>query len=78
MLAEVRPHAQAYVECVTTRGSPQQLRSRFTGVAITGPEAENHYYPSPEMHEDAARALQEICPRLLQRGSQPARLPEFT
>src|SRR5207253_27656 len=31
MIRAVRPHASEYVECVTTRGLPQILVSRFTG-----------------------------------------------
>jgi hypothetical protein len=76
MLDEIRPHASDYTECVSHRGSPQKLVSRFTGELVTvspandrpdlavEPWTENHYYPSPEMHEDAARALQATCTRL--------------
>lgn len=31
MVNRIRPHADAYVECVSTRGLPQPLISRFTG-----------------------------------------------
>jgi hypothetical protein len=66
----------AYAECVSLRGSPQPLVSRFTGRPVTvnpaddrldlavKPWAENRYYPSPEMHEDAARTLQAVCAEL--------------
>jgi Domain of unknown function (DUF6473) len=76
MLDRIRPQAATYVECVSGRGSPQALVSRFTGQPVTvnpaldrpdlavRPWPENHYYPSPEMHEDAARALFETCVRL--------------
>lgn len=68
-LEAVKPHFGSYVECVTSRGSPQLLRSRLTGAPCSvdpsrdrpdlGGEVwtHNHYYPSPEMHEDAAAAL---------------------
>jgi hypothetical protein len=57
-----------YVECTSTRGQGHLLRSRFSGepVAIDnavldsrlpGQWTHNWYYPSPEMHEDAAAAL---------------------
>ena len=65
MLEQVRPHAAAYVECVTRRGSPQKLYSRFTGEPVTSPFAENSYYPSPEMQEDAAQALHATCQRFV-------------
>jgi hypothetical protein len=64
---EIRPHADAYVECITSRGLPQPLFDRFTGeqtsmrnapAELGGRELpQNYYYPSPEMHEDAAAAL---------------------
>ncbi|MCU0867115.1 MAG: DUF6473 family protein [Planctomycetes bacterium] len=70
MVEALRPHAQGYVECVTTRGSPELLRDRRTGepcrvqpaAAGTGEPAtaawtHNAYYPSAAMHEDAAAAL---------------------
>ncbi|MEJ7926299.1 DUF6473 family protein [Sphingobium sp. AN641] len=61
---KIRDRADAMTVCVTSRGSGHPLISRFTGrhVTITYPtvnlvEDANHYYPSPEMHEDAANAL---------------------
>lgn len=61
--------ADVYVECVTRRGAPQPLFSRFDGKPVEIDLAtdradfegrtwtENTYYPTPEMHEDAAAAL---------------------
>lgn len=70
MVEEVRRKCAGYAECVSDRGSPQPLFSRFTGKPTTvdpvddrpdlgGQPAwsENLYYPSPEMHEDAAECL---------------------
>ncbi len=69
MVAAVRAHADSYVECVSARGSPQRLVDPSGAPATVKPadagtgerEAEvwthNAYYPSPQMHEDAARAL---------------------
>jgi hypothetical protein len=69
MLKPIRERAAGYVEAVTDRGSPQPLFSRFTGRPTSvNPSNDrpdlavpdwtvNHYYPSPEMHEDAAAAL---------------------
>ena len=68
-----------YVECVTDRGMPQPLYSRFTGEPVTvnpaddrpdlqvsGVWTHNAYYPSPEMQEDVAAALDPICSRLME------------
>jgi len=72
-LERVKGFADYYVECVTSRGAPQVLLSRFTGhvVAVAGrPDlggtmrTENTYYPSPEMHVDAADCLEATCLRL--------------
>lgn len=70
MVGEVAAMCTGYVECVTDRGSPQPLFSRFTGEPVTvdpardrpdlgnaGLWTHNRYYPSPEMHEDAAAAV---------------------
>jgi hypothetical protein len=71
MVETVASHCDAYAECVSVRGRPQQLTSRFTGkptrVVVPGgrPLTENSYYPSPEMHEDAAALLSPICRGLL-------------
>lgn len=71
MVDAIKPHADAYVECVSTRGMPQLLRSRFTGQPVSvdytrqgeavNVDAYNSYYPSPEMHIDATEALFEVC-----------------
>jgi hypothetical protein len=73
MLEAIKPHAGCYVECISTRGMPQRLISRFTGepgvVDYTragedfNVDAYNSYYPSPEMHVDAANALHEASLR---------------
>jgi hypothetical protein len=76
MVDEVRRHCDCYVECVTKRGLPQVLRDRFTGERVTisdrwtaQPWNENWYYPSPQMHEDAANALERTCRDLLDSGA---------
>ena len=63
-MQQIQDLADALTVCVTSRGSGHPLISRFTGqrTTITYPtvnlvEDANHYYPSPEMHEDAANAL---------------------
>jgi hypothetical protein len=84
MLAEVRKLCGHYVECVTHRGSPQPLFSRFTGEPVSvdpardrpdftgGVWTHNAYYPSPEMHEDAAAALLPVCESISSRIPSPA------
>lgn len=63
----LRPYADDYVEIVTRRGLPQPLLDKATGEPVLmWPESKfpnvaqryhNLYYPSPEMHEDAATQL---------------------
>ncbi len=76
MVQCIAEQADHYVQCVTRRGSPQQLRSRFDGSPVQidlGRDRsdfagqtwdQNRYYPSPEMHEDAAIALRETVAKL--------------
>jgi hypothetical protein len=68
MAAAARAMADHGVECVSRRGSPHPLLDRTTGEPVTvvdpwtvNPWTENGYYPSPEMHDDAARALEPAC-----------------
>ena len=73
MVELVAKHAQNYVQCISSEGTPHVLRSRFTGepVAIDPandrPDLGGHvitqdsYYPSPEMHRAAANALAPFC-----------------
>jgi hypothetical protein len=76
MVADIRRECDRYVECVTARGMPQLLLDRFTGERVTisdpwtsQPWMENWYYPSPEMHEDAAHALEPACRSVLSIGA---------
>lgn len=75
-LNAIRPLFDAYAECRSMRNYGYRLVSRFTGapVEVDGGAmaayaagmkwSTNHYYPSPEMHEDAADALAEPISRL--------------
>ena len=77
MIDAIRPLCHSYVECISERGSPQPLKSRFTGEPVEvdpandradlgfGTWTHNRYYPSPEMHEDAAESLASSCSGLL-------------
>jgi Sulfotransferase family/Domain of unknown function (DUF6473) len=68
MIDQIRDLSDYYVECISARGFPQLLTSRFTGEVVSvdlanGKQEFNDYYPSPQMHEDAAAALLEACQR---------------
>jgi hypothetical protein len=77
MIEQIKDLSDEYVECVSDRGTPQRLISRFTGkptkINSGVPLQEfggkmwthNSYYPSPEMHEDAAESLKPACLKLL-------------
>lgn len=73
MVRSVGSHCNAYAQCVSARGRPQQLRNRFTGkptrvmIPTGGDMTLNTYYPTPEMHQDAAAILGPICRDILQR-----------
>jgi hypothetical protein len=71
MIEALRPDCDSVVSCVSRRGLPQILRDYRTGEPVTvrdewtaTPWEVNAYYPSPEMHEDAADALEGPCRRL--------------
>lgn len=76
MVEALRGHADAYVECISRRGIPQPIVDRgvfpviFDGAPLPPPSPEsivtvNTYYPSPEMHEDAAALLIPVCREML-------------
>ncbi|MEJ7933926.1 DUF6473 family protein [Sphingobium sp. AN558] len=68
-------------ECISSRGMGKPIVSQFTGEPIAGVTQEeaaarpeltgridgmNRYYPSPEMHEDAAAALLPVARKIMQ------------
>ena len=70
-LSEIRTHANAYVECISEAGLPQKLWKAELGVDGTTTEGSwlvNRYYPSPEMHAEAAALLTPVCARLIPPG----------
>jgi hypothetical protein len=81
MLEVIKNEADEYVHCVTGRGIPQRLISRFTGkpakVDPARPRKDlkgrlwthNFYYPSPEMHAEAAKLLFEKVKCLIEANS---------
>ena len=74
MVNRLRAHSNRYVECISRRGLPQPLFDRsgqptsFQSYSLPGGpqirKTENNYYPSPEMHEDAAALLMPACREL--------------
>jgi hypothetical protein len=75
MIERIKDLGDEYVECISERGLPQPLVSRFTGEPVSVAhradlggrwKAFNPYYPAPEMHEDAAAALIDACRRCAQ------------
>ena len=76
MVDRIRGYADRYVECVSRRGWPQKLFDRNGNPTSFKPffpapgevaRTENRYYPSPEMHEDAAALLVPACREILRR-----------
>jgi hypothetical protein len=72
MVAQIKNYSDEYVECISNRGMPQPLISRFTGKQLVIEQkfskrklSYNHYYPSPEMHVDAANLLEPVCGKYL-------------
>ena len=70
MVAELAEFADTYVQCVTRTGLPQQLwqsDASINGAMLNAGTLENHYYPSPAMHCEAADALEIPCRRMTGR-----------
>jgi hypothetical protein len=78
MMERLRSRCDLYLECVSRRGLPQpipptpwvELRKLGTSSVSSSQQpivvkTENRYYPSPEMHEDAAAMLVPACRELL-------------
>ena len=71
MVEELKEYCDDYVECVSKRGHPQLLVSRFTGEAVEIvnfrgiKKTHNQYYPSPEMHVDVAQKLNPVCQKYI-------------
>ncbi len=78
VMDRLRPQADYYAECISARGLPQPTRSRFTGQIVdlgVAPRypGHNNYYPSPEMHEDAAAALLPVLRMAVAQGVDVSR-----
>lgn len=63
VINELQPYADHYAECVTERGFPHQLPKELVVSSPIGKPRvieQDNYYPSPEMHEDAALELLKV------------------
>jgi hypothetical protein len=61
MVAELAARCEGYVECVSSDGLPQRLwkaDKEISGARLDGDTLINKYYPSPEMHREAAERLE--------------------
>ncbi len=67
MLNQIKKYSDEYVECISGRGMPHLLISRFNNkpTMVDGLHGKrqmfDNYYPSPEMHIEAATALEKVC-----------------
>lgn len=68
-LSAIKPLAASYVECTGSQGFPQRLWRADIAVEGTRRGEDgwlyNHYYPTQEMHDNAATSLLPACSRLL-------------
>ncbi len=60
MVDVIKLKSNLYVECISSEGLPHDLID-FQGKKV----GVNNYYPSPEMHEEAAAELLPLCQQLL-------------
>jgi hypothetical protein len=78
MVDRLRKHSNNYVECISRKGMGRPLINRFTGEKTTiadpwgGTWTKNWYYPSPQMHICAAKALVKICKKYLAKAGNDA------
>jgi len=67
MVNTIKPFADEYLEFISKKGLPQKIISKEGGIPKLYRNGEviikkvNKYYPSPEMHEEAAQELFRIC-----------------
>lgn len=76
MVEEIAGFCDEYVECVSSVGLPQKLYDkngkptyvkRSSWDEVNPPMSQNDYYPSPEMHIEAANALELKCRTFLEK-----------
>jgi hypothetical protein len=76
MVEEMTGFCNEYVECVSSSGLPQKLYDKYGNpTTVKRPPWDSHlpatphnnYYPSPEMHEEAVKAFEPICWKILKK-----------
>ncbi len=76
MIKEMAEYCDEYVEYVSSKGLPQKLYDKEGNPTVVKnpawnsqlpPKTHNSYYPSPEMHEEAAKALEPVCRKILDK-----------
>jgi hypothetical protein len=81
MIEEMAKFCDEYVECVSNRGMPMKLYDKNGNPTAVKrpywdshlpPMAQNIYYPSPQMHEDAAELLAPVCKKWAAPTTQDA------
>lgn len=68
MLNRLARYTDAYVECVSSSGVPQKLwqaDAQIDGAGLEDGWLVNRYYPTPEMHQEAANLLAPVCAHLM-------------
>lgn len=78
MIAKISALCDDYVQCVSSAGLPQKLwpaEAAIDGTTVKDGVLLNRYYPSPQMHEAAADALEKSCRRFLGRLAPTASTP---
>jgi LPS sulfotransferase NodH len=74
MVAEIAAHCDDYVECASSSGIPHRLwraEQPIEGARLRNGELLNFYYPSPEMHAEAAERLAEPAGRFWAPAEAP-------
>lgn len=86
MVKKIREDSDEYIKCISTRGNHHLHISRFTNeptliktwegrqdlIELYGAGSMfDTYYPSPEMHIDAALSLENVCKKYLNRFPNP-------
>lgn len=71
MVDTIKSYATEYIECISNKGTPQKLFSLGGDTPILYKRSgkilkdTNTYYPSPEMHIEAAKKLQPVCEKYI-------------
>lgn len=76
MMDQIKDKAEKYVECISQIGLPEKLINRHTKEPVNIYNEmtkrtinENKYYPSTQMHREAAELLTPVCKSLLKNDN---------